>query len=270
MKNSILIFVQIALAAFVFSCDTPKKEGTSDETKVEQKESKTPTTPFEKSLSHHGGLDTWNSYGTLTFERISESGNSTHIIDLKNRNEKIINPTSTLTFASEGFWTDATDEKTRANLKGTRFYKNLWFYFFGLPFVTADPGANQQDLPEATLDGKTYNRVKITFGENIGDAPDDQYILWLDQQTGQLELINYSVTYGRGASASEKYNAIVFNEWQEVNGLKVPKKFKGHVWEDNKLGDVKYEFEFGNISFEKARPSVNTFDTPEGAAFLAY
>ena len=225
---------------------------------------------FQKSLAAHGGLDKWNSYGTLVFDRMVNGGVATHTIDLKSRYEKIVTDASTICYGAEGFWIDTEDEKARAQLGGQRFYRNLWFYFFGLPFVTADPGANQEILEDATLDGKTYNRIKITFGENVGDAPDDQYILWTDPSSGQLAMINYSVTFGKGKSESEKYNAIVFNEWQEANGLIVPKKFTGHVWEDGKLGKKRYGFEFGNVSFKAEQPDVYFFATPEGAAFQAY
>ena len=104
----------------------------------------------------------------------------------------------------------------------------------------------------------------------MGDAPDDQYILWLEPNTGQLAIINYSVTYGKGAASSEDYNAIVFNEWQEVDGLIVPKKFTGHIWEDGKLGKERYGFEFSNVSFTTEQPDPSEFATPEGAAYLAY
>ena len=226
--------------------------------------------PFQKSLAAHGGLDKWNSYGTLKFDRGTGENAATHIIDLKNRCEKIISKSNTVGFGPEGFWIQTDDAKQRESLQRQRFYRNLWFYFFGLPFVTADPGVNQEVIADGTLDGKTYNRVKITFGDNVGDAPDDQYILWLEPNTGQLAIINYSVTYGKGAASSEDYNAIVFNEWQEVDGLIVPKKFTGHIWEDGKLGKERYGFEFSNVSFTTEQPDPSEFATPEGAAYLAY
>ncbi len=266
----------IAFTLFVFACEAPKKAEKEAKAEMEakkeaiKKEVKVPTTLFEKSVAFHGGLETWNSFGTLKFDRVSAQGTSTHTLDLKNRNELIKNPESTLTFTETGYWNNPDQVNEKGERQNPRFFRNLWFYFFGLPFVTADPGANQETMEDATLDGKTYNRVKITFGENVGDAPDDQYILWLDPTTKQLELINYSVTYGKGKEASEKYNVIVFNEWQTVNGLKVPKAFKGHAWEDNKIGDVRYEFEFSNVSFSTERPDPSFFSTPEGAYYEDY
>lgn len=270
MRNLIIESALMALVVLAISCETSKKEGLSDKDSPQEKIGQLPITPFEKSLAFHGGLETWNSYGTLKFERISERGIATHIIDLKNRNEKISNENNTIAFASDGFWTDAKDEETRSGLSRSRFQRNLWFYFFGLSFVTADPGANQEQITDGILKGKKYDRVKITFGEGVGDAPDDQYILWLNKSTGQLKMINYSVTYGKGKSASENYNAIVFTEWQEANDLKVPKMFKGYAWQNDSLGELRYQFEFDNVSFDTQRPAISTFETPKNAAFLNY
>lgn len=265
MIKSKINLIVVAVFAILISCEAPKKQ--EETQKVEEK---APATPFEKTLAFHGGLDNWNSFGTLKFDRISAGGVAEHVLDLKNRSELIKTEKSTLAFGTDGYWTDALKPEEGEKLKGVRFQRNLWFYFFGLPFVTADPGANQELLSDGTLKGEQYNRVKITFGENVGDAPDDQYILWLNKTSGKLKMINYSVTYGRGKSASENYNAIVFTEWQEANGFTVPKKFEGYQWSADTLGDLRYQFEFANVSFEKQRPADDIFAAPENVAYTTY
>lgn len=265
MIKSKINLIAFAVILILISCEPPKKQEEANPI-----EEKAPLTPFEKSLDFHGGLDNWNSFGTLKFNRISQGGVAAHVIDLKNRNEIIKSEKSTLAFGSEGYWTDGLKSDEAEKLEGMRFQRNLWFYFFSLPFVTTDPGANQEQLTDGVLSGKEYNRVKITFGENVGDAPDDQYILWLNKESRKLEMINYSVTYYSGKEASENYNAIVFTEWQEANGLTVPKKFDGYKWSADTLGELRYQFEFGNVSFEKDRPADDLFTAPENVAYLTY
>ena len=229
-----------------------------------------PASTFDKTLAFHGGLDNWNSFGTLKFDRISAGGVAAHILDLKNRNESIKSEKNTLTFGTDGYWNDGLKPEEIKELKGMRFYRNLWFYFFSLPFVTADPGANQEQLSDGILKGEKYDRVKITFGENVGDAPDDQYILWLDKDSGELKMINYSVTYNSGKADSENYNAIVFTEWQNANGFTVPRKFEGYQWNADTLGNLRYQFEFANVSFEKERPAEDIFAAPDNVAYTTY
>lgn len=265
MKYSHYKLLFLTVVMLMASCQSTVESGEKEKEQVAEIK-----TPFERSLAYHGGLDQWNKMGQLSFVRINNNDSTLHIIDLKNRNERIQTGNGYLGFNNNGIWTNSQDEKVRGNVARFRFQKNLWFYFFSLPFVTADPGANQETIADGVSNGKNYDRIKITFGEGVGDAPDDQYILWLDKETGRLEMINYSVTFGRGKEASEKYNAIVYSEWQTVNGLQVPKKVTPHVWAGDSLGAPRADYYFANVNFKEQRPDESVFATPEGAAFTAY
>ncbi len=73
----------------------------------------------------------------------------------------------------------------------------MWtpFYFFGMPFVFADPGVKQEALGQKDFQGQKYDVIKITFAAGTGDAPDDYYIAYVDPASGQLKLSVYVVTY---------------------------------------------------------------------------
>ena len=76
-----------------------------------------------------------------------------------------------------------------------RFYMWTPFYFFGMPFVFADPGAKQESLGKKSFRGQEYDAVRITFAKGTGDTSDDYYVAYIDPATAQLKLVYYIVTY---------------------------------------------------------------------------
>ena len=212
---------------------------------------------FANALKAHGGLNTWNSYGTLKFDEISGADTISHFLDLKNRNERMEKTGQ----YSVGFTPDSVFIQPSQDSfpgKDPRFFQNLRFYFFALPFVTADPGANQEELEPKKINGIACNRIKITFGDDVGIAPKDQYILWFGKEDNLLKMINYSVTYYNNKKA-ENYSAIYYSKWKEVAGLKLPTERIGYKWENDTLGDERYRKYIDNISFSKERPAPNIF-----------
>lgn len=245
----IVNIIPIALALIVFGCQS--KEQSNEIVTLKYPEL------FSKALRAHGGLDTWNSYGTLKFDEISGVDTIFHLLDLKNRNERMEKAGQyRIGYTPDSIYIQPSKDSFPG--KDPRFMQNLRFYFFAIPFVTADPGVNQIALESKKMNGKACNRIKITFGEEVGIAPKDQYILWFGKEDNLLKMINYSVTYYNEEKA-ESYNAIVYNKWEEVAGLKVPTELIGYKWENDMLGVERYRKYFSNISFSKDRPAPNVF-----------
>jgi hypothetical protein len=222
--------ITIVLALIVFGCQ-PKRQIKEEVT------SKYPET-FANALKAHGGLDTWNSMGRVEFDEITDKDTVNHLIDLKNRNERMEKESQYIV----GYTSDSIyfhPDQSSFPGKDPRFYHNLRFYFFALPFVTADPGVNHEVLEPRTILDTECNRVKITFGNEVGFAPKDQYILWYGKKDNLLKMINFSVTYYNPEKA-ENYNAIVYSKWEEIAGLKVPTEMIGYKWENDSLGDERY------------------------------
>lgn len=251
VKQYISHFLCLILVSVFISCKT---------TPDPPKEEKSFPDLFEQGLEAHGGLDQWDKYGTFTFTELSGSDTTFYTVDLKNRNERIEKPGQ----FKVGFTEDETfiyPHKDSFPGDDPKFYHNLRFYFLALPFVTADPGANHLPLSPGTLNGKMYNRVRVTYDEGIGVAPKDQYILWYDPSTNFLEYINYSVTYFDEARA-EQYNAIGYEGWTDVGGLLMPSTMVGYRWEGDSLGAVRYSRHFIDMKFDEERPDENLFTNP--------
>ena len=227
-------------------------------------------TSLERAWEAHGGLDPWHSYQTLEYDLEvirgeEEEGAMQHsVVDLKSRHERITYSEYEIGYDGTAFWYAA--DSILEEHPDPRFYINLQFYFFALPFVLADPGIAYEELGKRSFDGKDYDVVKIGYKEGIGEAPEDQYLLYLDPETHRLHLLLYSVTYFNSENAT-KYNAAIYEDWQEVDGLWVPKKMTSHQWdaENQQIGEVRYIKTFSNVTFSSEAPAEQLFHAPEGA-----
>ncbi len=151
-----------------------------------------------------------------------------------------------------------------------RFYMWTPFYFFGMPFVFADPGAVASSLGKKVFQGQEYDVVKIAFKKGTGDTPEDNYVLYIDPKSHQLALASYIVTFPamrKGKPISElKRHAIVFKEWQRVDGLLVPKVAPFYAWSGADIaGDPLGTVEFSNVHFSKEEPDPTKFAKPADA-----
>ncbi len=226
---------------------------------------------LEQSIDAHGSLETFRAYGTLEYDQTFDlKGKFTltnhQLIDLKSRNVLITSDDYKLGFDGQEAW---IVPNIQALGIPPRFYASTPFYFFGLPFLFADPGVNTEPLGIKELNGKEYNVVKFTYEQGIGDTPDDDYIAYFDKETNRLEVLTYIVTYPplmQGKSKDElERHAAVYEEWQQAGGLLVPEKISFYEWKDDNLGGESHgTMVFENILLKGKRPEPSTFTKPEG------
>jgi len=231
-----------------------------------KKEEPTGQTPYKapehhsesltKVLDAHGGYERWSNMKTLSYTR----GDEATITNLKNRKIRLESPLQTIGFDGEHVWV----VPDTADASNARFYHNLYFYFFSMPFVVGDPGAFYEDMKPRPLLGKTYHGIKVSYGENVGDAPDDNYILWYDPQTNKMEWLMYTVTYRDGAP-SDDYHLIKYNEWKEINGLLLPTSMQWYQFGNDKVGNMRKEVVFDKIQISTDTPADSLFIMPKGA-----
>lgn len=227
---------------------------------------------LEDALKAHGGIELFRQYGSVEYDLrnwpLGESGfvNDHHLIDLKSRKILITGDRYKVGFDGKDVWALPGDAK----LPGPpRFYVSTPFYFFGMPFLFADSGVVQKPLGAKSLNGKPYDVAKMTFKEDVGDTPEDYYIAYFDKKTHLLHLLVYIVTYppfreGKSVEQLDQH-AIVFDGWQKVSGLLVPKKVTFHGWKNDQLGEAFVSCTFENVSFQKGRPDANRFLKLPGA-----
>lgn len=112
-----------------------------------------------------------------------------------------------------------------------RFHALTWPYFVAAPFKLTDPGTHHHDAGELPWDGATQQAVKLTFAENVGDAPDDWYLLFRDEQ-GRLAGMAYIVTYGHKdpEQAARNIHAIRYDQFVDMDGAAIPVEMSFWNW----------------------------------------
>jgi len=245
---------------FISSCSP----GTKDKTSSIQ-DSNTFLSPlpkaFSEGISAHGGIDQWRSFQTLTYDLITPGMTQNQLIDLRSRKVLITDSLYTLGFDGDQVW--VSPDLASFGDGSARFYHNLYFYFFAVPYVLADPGIHYEDLGIQTINDKSYNAVKVSYDQGVGDSPEDFYVAHFNPDTGLMELLLYTVTY-YSQESHEKYNALIY-EWQEIDGLHVTKSIKGYKYDSGRLGELRYEASFENIQFSNALLNDSLFSIPKVA-----
>ncbi len=135
---------------------------------------------------------------------------------------------SSLIYDGSNVWSTPQE----ASLQGARFDIFTWSYFFALPYKLSDPGAIATVMDPAD----NYNKIRLTFEQGTGDAPDDWYEIYSDPQTGLLAYAGYIVTYGGTPAdrAAQNAHAIGYSDYQRVNDIPVATQWSFYNY-DNKV-----------------------------------
>lgn len=262
-----------ALAIVVFAAcknDVKDKEPVTEEAKQEaavieaEKDNRASRyeTPIAKTLLAHGGLKKWDNLNNLCYEMDGNNGKEIHTTSLKNRMAKIEHKDWAIGYDGTDVWLQ--NHEKDAYQGNARFYHNLMFYFYAMPFVLADDGITYEKLPQTTLDGDKYDAVKISYNDGIGDSPKDEYILYSNPKSGKMEWLGYTVTY-RSGEKSNDWHYIKYDDWQDVNGLMLPSKLTWYNADENGPTDEKSDLRFDKVTATETMIPATVFAMPEGA-----
>ena len=218
-----------------------------------------------KVFDAHGGLDNWNAMKSLEFTMKKPNGDEITTTDLKNRKSLIEMPKHTIGFNGEAVW---LKNKDTATYKGNpRFYYNLMFYFYAMPFVLADDGIMYEDVAALEFEGKSYPGIKISYQSGVGESPEDEYILYYDPDTHKMEWLGYTVTYFSKEKSIE-FHFIRYSGWQSIEGFILPETLTWFKYENNQPTEKRNDLLFTDIKISKENPNVNLFEAPEGAQII--
>lgn len=175
-------------------------------------------------LKKHGGLDNWKLLQVLSFKK----GEETHTTDLHSRKTVITSPKYSLGFDGKDVWVS----DTTAFKSNPKFYYNLFFYFYAMPYVLADDGIQYEETKPLLFKGKSYPGYKISFNADKGSSPDDNYYVYYNKETNQMEWLGYTVTYFSKESTDKK-SLIKYDKWEDVNGFLLPKELVWYKQDEN-------------------------------------
>lgn len=260
MKHFIL---GLTVLLFLFSC---KKAGETKEIKspvkqVEEKKSLHFPEELNKVFTAHGGYGNWNKMKQLSFTLPKKNTSESHLIALKSRKTIIRATDYTIGFNGKEVW---MNKDGKFPVERTRFYHNLYFYFYAMPFILSDKGIEYEKIIDLEFEGVKYPGYKISYQSNIGDSPDDNYFVYYDKETFQMKWLGYTVTYGDDKPNTE-IHYINYNDWETVNGLLLPKSLQWYNSEMNLPNEPTSKQEFNLVMISKELPDNKLFKKPTDA-----
>ena len=233
-----------------------------------------------RAIEAHGGLDAWyraptSSY-TWEYANVGADLQFKSFLVANNRTRAAYHDLMTIgpygnprpvdaRFAWTG--TDAWIYPDTIEAINPRFWATTGYYFEQIPFVLADPGLNYERLPDAELDGTTYQMVRVSYDAGVGDSPGDTYTLYVHPETGRVHAIRYTVTYGRDVPPDAEMPETLFyyEDYETVDGLTVATHFRGYRFaEGGPSGEVRNEAWADSISFRRSFDPTR-LEAPEGA-----
>ncbi|WP_299061176.1 hypothetical protein [uncultured Polaribacter sp.] len=128
---------------------------------------------------------------------------------------------------------------------GVRFHAYTWNYFFLFPYKLNDNGTKwdfNHTTEEANNNLKT---AKLSFEANTGDAPDDWYVVYKNNESDLLEHVAYIVTAGKTKEAAEADpHAIKYTDYKEIEGISIATNWDFYGWNSkdgltDKIGNAK-------------------------------
>lgn len=274
MKNLILI----CSILFLVGCkEEQKKENNSDEVIMSEpdggigKGAVSPAVAFAQGIESAHNKTEWNANKAVSFDialtfggqerlngKVTSLTNSTKVRVDKNNNTQLI-------YDGKNAYLCPAD----AEPKGARFDMFTWQYFFAIPFKLTDPGTKWETLDSVEMNGNKFDVGRLSFGENIGDAPDDWYVVYQERETGLLHAAGYIVTFGNGdqEKAEQNPHAIVYSEYEVVDGIPIATKWSFHNWNlKDGFGEKIGEASISNITFFNAEDKL--FEQPEDSRVI--
>ncbi|WP_299715569.1 DUF6503 family protein [uncultured Tenacibaculum sp.] len=222
MKKLILLS---ALSLVVMSCKQEAKKEVETQPKQEAKKEDNFPKALGEVFEKHGGIDKWRKAKTMSYKVKKEE----HTIDLHTRKTLVQGENFSLGFNGKDVWLSQKD--STAFTSNPKFYYNLYFYFYAMPFVLADDGITYSEVDPIEFEGVKYPGYKISYGSNVGTSPDDNYFIYFNPETKQMEWLGYTVTYFT-KEPSEKVSLIRYNDWENVNGFILPKSITWYKKDD--------------------------------------
>ena len=222
-------------------------------------------------IENHGGLEAWyaaptsaysweysNFGGNMRFKTSLVADNSTRRI--YHQITALGTPDAVEPFDGRMAWDGQEAWISPASVEqiNPRFWAATGFYFQSIPFILADPGVNFKVFSPEEHDGVNYHRVTAYYDVNVGDTPGDTYTLFINPETGMLDVVLYTVTYGRPYEPGDEWptvptrgNFFRYSDHVTVDGLTVPTRFRGYAYDNGVVGDLRNEAWASDFSYRE-------------------
>lgn len=248
----------LAIVSLFYACE--KKDSTPDP-RLNQAEE------FKKLLNAHGDWSKWVNAKSFSFAMIHETNLAweNHYINLTDRKVRIDADTWQAGNDGEKIWISPNRQAFQGN--SVRFYHNLYFYFYSIPYIFTDPGVLVEKVENKMLNGQYFETFQVNFEENVGDSPGDHYFMLVDPDTGKLAWVLYSVTFFD--KNNTKMNALKYEDYRNTDGMIFPRVMTGYQYENDSTGRLIYQVSFADVALDTEEIDEDFFEMPKKEAVVA-
>lgn len=97
-----------------------------------------------------------------------------------------------------------------------RFWRKTNYYWFAMFFKLQDEGVNLKHTGTKKVEGRDYDLIEVTFGNDVGDTQ-DTYILYVNKRTKLVDQLLFTVV-----AFNIKEPLLYKFHYETVDGIKVP------------------------------------------------
>ena len=220
---------------------------------------------FTAVLDAHGDWKKWYNASAESYSMIHEGvmTEENTFINLESRKIRLSNSEFEIGFDGNQTWISPN----RSAYKGTsvKFYHNLYFYFFNIPYVFTDPGVSVEKVADKTLNGKAYPTYQAKFDPNTGSSPKDKYFMLINPETNRLEYLLYTVTYY--GNENPTFSALKYEDYRNSDGVYFPRILTGYNFENDSTKSIKYQVTFADALLLDEAFDSDIFEKPEDAVY---
>lgn len=248
----------LLLSTFFFACE---QKDTTPDPRLEQ------TEEFKKLLNAHGDWSKWIDAKAFSYAMVHETNLAweNHYISLPDRKVRIDADAWQIGNDGEKVWISPNRQAFQGN--SVRFYHNLYFYFFSIPYIFTDPGVSVQKTENKLVNGISYEAFEVRFEANVGSSPNDLYFMLVDPETGKLAWVLYSVTFFD--KTNTKLNALKYEDYRDAGGLIFPRIMTGYQFENDSTKRISYQVSFSDVFLVNEEMDEDLFAMPEKNAVVA-
>lgn len=220
---------------------------------------------FKAVLDAHGDWSKWINAKAMSYAMIHETNLTleNHFINLGSRHTRIDGSMFQIGFDGDSVWISPNRETFEGN--SVRFYHNLYFYFYSIPYIFTDPGVTVEKVADRTLNGKAYKTFQAKMAEGTGESSKDQYFMLVDPATNMIEYLLYTVTFFDNPTPT--LSALKYEDYRDAGGIKFPRILTGYTFENDSTKGIRYQVSFGDVLLLDEEFEESLFEKPEGAVF---
>lgn len=235
--------------------------------------------PLDATVAAHGGLERWQRMAYLSYncewtagERVLTDARKW---DLLGDRVVITAEKYTLGRDAQGLW--VSPDSLALGDVAARLYLQLPTRLITMPVGLATaPGAEQTDLGRVKVGERELRAVQVKLPPRAGaGGAGELFVVYFEAKSGEVKLVRFSLAGFTPALDTSALTApptdyvAVFDIWQTVTGLTVPRRAKIHAWRDGAVvGEPLAIVDLMSPALGRTPPEGPVFERPGDADAL--